>query len=118
MKCPVCNAETAKEAVFCPQCGTKLGGAPTGSSPAAAAGAQPATMGRRRPIADVPEETLWEGRYSPKAMLGTVALATLATIALVAGGMYFHNWIVPLGLALVLWLAVVAQLAARRLGIH
>jgi uncharacterized membrane protein YdbT with pleckstrin-like domain len=66
----------------------------------------------------VPEETLWEGRYSPKAMLGTVVLAALATIALVAGGVYFQNWIVPVGLAAVLWPVVFATLAQRRLGIH
>lgn len=121
MRCPVCSAEAASDAVFCQQCGTKLSGTPaasSGSTAPPAAAPQPATLGRRRAIADVPEETLWEGRYSPKAMLGTVVLAALATIALVAGGIYFQNWIVPLGLAVVLWIAVVAQLAARRLGIH
>ena len=119
MKCPVCSADATSDAVFCQQCGTKLSGATTAGGPASAtAGVQPATLGRRRPVADVPEETLWEGRYSPKAMLGAVVLAAVATIALVVGGVYFQNWIVPLGLAAVLWLVVVAMLAQRRLGIH
>jgi membrane protein YdbS with pleckstrin-like domain len=119
MKCPQCSAEAPGEAVFCQQCGAKLGGTPSaGTAAAPGGGMQPATLGRRRSVADVPEETLWEGRYSPKAMLGSVALAAVATIALVAGGLYFQNWIVPVGIAVVLWMVVVAILAQRRLGIH
>lgn len=131
MPCPVCNAESSAGALFCQQCGHKLAAGtadterPTGaSSPGGSSAgpvgkvADPASLGRRRAVVDVPEETLWEGRYSPKASLGTMVAAAIATVALVVAGVYFEYWIVWLGLVLVLWLLVAVRFAARRLGIH
>ncbi len=103
MKCPVCDAKVPESATFCQQCGAKLpqfGGAgrlpserPNGrgarriaiastDSTSRVTTARPSSR-RRGTIVDTPEETLWEGSYSPKAMLGTaVVLCGVATIVL------------------------------------
>jgi len=76
-------------------------------------------MGGRRRAVDIPEETLWEGGYSPKAMLGTIVLAGVSSVALGVAALSFSPYsIVALGLMIVLWLVVLAQFASRRLGVH
>ncbi len=129
MKCPVCKAEADAGARFCQQCGGKLPPSDESpraesatSGPAATAVVQnagtAALTGRRR-VSDVPEETLWEGSYSPKAMLGVAAGAGLASLVLVvAGFIWSPAWPVFLGLVMLLWIVVGARLAAKRLGIH
>jgi membrane protein YdbS with pleckstrin-like domain len=126
MKCPVCNVEAAVGASFCPQCGAKL---------PLVEGADPAPAGQQKPSlgmpdggassrsrgSDVPEEVLWEGSFSPKAMLGTFVGLSVATIALVVAAILLRDqwyWIVPLGLALVLWVVGLGRLSAARLGVH
>ncbi len=136
MKCHVCSAEAVAGAVFCPQCGANLpladssGTKPSPPSSAGPAGARsPAEsnataanaalpLGRRR-VTDVPEETLWEGGFSPKAMLGTIVFCAIVSVGLVVASVEFSTyWIVPIGVMLVLWLIVLAQFANRRLGVH
>ena len=136
MKCQVCNADATAGATFCQHCGAKLpardAGAESPKSPSAvpaqaaqqpiattAAATSPAaaaTAGRRRGV-DVPEETLWEGSYSPKAMLGPAIGCGVVTIALlVLGGMY-DGWIWALPLILLPWLLLLFRLAWLRLGV-
>jgi alkylhydroperoxidase family enzyme len=97
MKCPVCDAKVPDAATFCQQCGAKL--PPAGGVEAAAAGSAQATAGnptpatppaaqatgapRRGAVVDTPEETIWEGSYSPKAMLGAAVLAAIVSLALI-----------------------------------
>jgi membrane protein YdbS with pleckstrin-like domain len=138
MKCPVCNAEAAKGATFCQHCGAKLplveGGAATTTSTAEKAPTRPAPQastaeksaldpsatGRRRGIVDVPEETLWEGTYSPKAMVGTYLFCALASVALVVVAFLLPpgigRWIALAAVPLV-WVAAAIRLAMQRLGI-
>ncbi len=128
MRCQVCSVDVPKGALFCQQCGTKLpvdaGASVKDSNDAASAGptagyADPvAPPVRRRGVADVPEETLWEGQYSPKAMLGTIVAAVIVSALLVVGGVLFKYRIVWLSLIGVLWLLVIARYAIRRLGVH
>jgi membrane protein YdbS with pleckstrin-like domain len=126
MKCSICNAESAADATFCAKCGAKL--APGGSKPASpaesGASGSPAgggALGRGR-NADVPEEVLWEGTYSPKAMLGATVGAALVSVALavVAVGFVDSGALrLAIGGAIVLvWLALGVLLLARRLGIR
>jgi membrane protein YdbS with pleckstrin-like domain len=73
-------------------------------------------------MADVPEETIWEGTYSPKAMLGTFLLAGLLSVALVIGAVIFFAAMpvlgaVMLGTVAVVWLAVGLVFAKRKLGV-
>jgi membrane protein YdbS with pleckstrin-like domain len=129
MKCQVCSAEVATGALFCQQCGTKMPLMEDADSPAANMDVEGreeasdehdprAALGRRRGRPDSPEEMLWEGGYSPKAMAGALALAALVTIVLIAAGVYFDHWLTPLALLVAVWLLAAGIYAVRRLGIH
>src|SRR5262245_22948813 len=104
MKCPVCNVDAAEGAHFCPQCGGNLPGS-------GGEGAQPAgelDAGRSAGRAnDGPEETLWEGSYSPKAMLGYAIAAGVVSFALLLAALMFveggaFRWLL-LGAIFVIW---------------
>jgi uncharacterized membrane protein YdbT with pleckstrin-like domain len=100
--------------------------------PAPAAAARPAEsaadspQGLRSPVnpaggrtaRDVPEEELWQGGYSPKAMYGSWLGAAVATVAgLIAVLMFFPNatgWMIFVAAAALIWLFLLATLAYRR----
>jgi hypothetical protein len=138
MKCAVCDAEAAAGATFCQHCGAKLPAVegevvPTAHTaettksdrgqalPAAEkAGAAQSAAGRRRGIVDVPEETLWEGSYSPKAMVGVYVICALASIALLAIAIVYAQGVWRLLLLAgipVVWALAAIRLAMQRLGI-
>ena len=101
MKCQVCNVEAPQGASFCQHCGAKLPmfdeiGTKTAATDPPETVAQkssdpverkppvPTSEDRMRGIRDVPEETLWEGTYSHKAMLGlAIGCAVLSLILFV-----------------------------------
>ncbi len=126
MKCQVCNAEASNSAAFCPQCGAKLPPPEFATSPTMASQESPvppasstsSSGGRGR---DVPEETLWEGTYSPKAMLGTLVLCGLASVVLLVAAFLFAATVVLsmvlVGAIVVIWAAAGLLLAKKRLGI-
>jgi membrane protein YdbS with pleckstrin-like domain len=134
MRCPVCDVEAPQGASFCQHCGAKL---PIFDEPSTqAASADPpetvaraassssvaaTSSSRRRGPVDVPEETLWEGSFSPKAMLGQAVAAAMATLILLVVAVAFASgiwrWLLLLGIV-VLWLALAVRLAIRRLGIR
>lgn len=124
MKCQICNAESAAGAAFCQQCGAKLPPADASAERAAANTAQSvassaSSRGGRGP-SDVPEETLWEGSYSPKAMLGTLVLCGVLSVVLFLAVLLFAPTgilsAVLLGAIAVVWLAAGLQFARNRLG--
>lgn len=124
MKCPVCNAESSGS--FCAQCGAKLpaeagdAGKTRAGGATVAASAADLDAGRSRRVSDVPEEILWEGSYSPKAMVGPLLGCALATIVLLGVAIWQGQgwvWMAALGVMLVLWLAVIGKLIANRLGV-
>jgi hypothetical protein len=127
MKCTVCNLDSPAGAAFCQHCGAKLPAFEETASPSAqtatAAASQPAGSSgvRRRGASDVSEETLWEGSFSPKAMLGTaVGCGILSIVLLVVAVVYaagIWRWL-ALAAILLVWLAAGLRLAARRLGIR
>jgi membrane protein YdbS with pleckstrin-like domain len=133
MKCPVCDAKVPEAATFCQQCGAKLpptGGAvdapaatavppgnPTATAPAAAAQSAGAP---RRGVVDTPEETIWEGSYSPKAMFGAAALGALVSLALIVGIFLAPSGWMQAALAaalVIVWALIAGRLVQRRLGI-
>jgi membrane protein YdbS with pleckstrin-like domain len=126
MKCPVCNVEAAVGASFCPQCGAKL---PLieDADPVAAA-RQKASQGMpdsgassRSRGSDVPEEVLWEGSYSPKAMLGSYVLGGVASLVLIGASIWLSGswyWMLPAGALVLMWILLLAKLAISRLGVH
>ncbi len=131
MKCTTCNATVADGAVFCPQCGASAQSRRDGPAARFAnrrshqQAAEP-TQGLRSPgnpaggraARDVPEEELWQGGYSPKAMYGAWIGAAVATVAgLVAVLMFFNNamgWTIFAGAIAVLWLFLFGTLMYRR----
>ncbi len=67
-----------------------------------------------------PEEELWQGGYSPSAMIGTWIMIAIASIALlVAAGMIEPlTWSMALILILLIWAGGAVVYARRRLGFH
>jgi membrane protein YdbS with pleckstrin-like domain len=132
MKCQVCSAEAPKGASFCQHCGAKLpmfdevgtetmaANPPETVTGAAKPAATPTRASRRGPT-DVPEETLWEGTYSPKAMLGLAVGAALVSLVLLVAAFGYASgiwrWLL-LAAIVAVWLAVAVRLAIRRLGIR
>ncbi len=122
MNCPTCNADLMAGAAFCQACGTKL-------TNRKAVGAvevphQAMASGRvTRGVPDVPEETLWEGTYSPKAMYGAFLFGGVISVALVVGAFLTAttNAIlssVLLGAIVLVWAILGIQLAVKRLSIR
>ena len=120
MKCSKCGGEVPEGSAFCPKCGQRL------ADSAAAPGANPdATAAERLRTNDghahpTPEEELWTGTYSPRAMIGpAIGLAALTLLsgigAAFAGPLGWLAWGVIIVAAWV-WLALV--LFYRRLTVH
>jgi membrane protein YdbS with pleckstrin-like domain len=118
MVCRKCGAEAPAKAAFCPQCGTQLGraGSDSGSRPAKAARMEPA--GGRK--VDAPEEELWTGVFSPKAMTGSFIVAALLTIAALIGASFVGPpGVTAVGVgALVAFGYLVLSLIHARLSVH
>jgi membrane protein YdbS with pleckstrin-like domain len=121
MDCPKCGAEVAAQSVYCHKCGERLdlpdqefspddrpgansasGEASSGPAPdQVAAEPAPTPTEKFREVAAVrprpeeePEEELWQGRYSSKAMITAWALSGLITIALVVLAFWaWRRWI-------------------------
>jgi len=67
-----------------------------------------------------PEQSLWTGGYSPKAMFGTWLIVTLISIAIVVAAIIMQTipWTIVVAVIVGLWGINIAIYAARRLGIH
>ena len=128
MRCPECTAEVAESSRFCPECGARLAvdgdatqRAGAGSDRGQAKGGQGGKLRRGRG-ADVPEEEVWQGTFSPMAMLGTWCMVLVATIGSgIAAGVLgmpadYWKWLI-LGWV-VIWLLPAVVLLYRRLSIR
>jgi len=129
MKCPKCGSEVQAEAVYCHVCGARLDDPPNYNSPTdeAAPDAEGKENFNRRVAvsrgkSDSAEEELWQGGYSPRAMVGTwigcgvaTVLAIVAAILLSAFGPV--GWLLPLGIVVALWAWQGIRFAMRRLGL-
>lgn len=127
MRCPVCNIDAAAGASFCPKCGAKLplvepaSSAPTARQTVSSSGSDSGISSARGRTNDVPEEILWQGSYSPKAMVGSYVLGGVASLALIAASIWLSGswyWMIPAGAILVLWVVLFGKLAIQRLGVH
>lgn len=66
-----------------------------------------------------PEENLWSGGYSPKAMIGTWGLMTVGTVVLlVLPFVTSLQWSISLGLIVAIWVLAGLRYAWYRLGVH
>ena len=119
MNCPKCNAAIAADAVFCAKCGQKLAG---GATAPAAAAVLPSSRGAKP--ADTTEQTLWEGRFSPKAMVGSwigMGLVDAVLIMLAIWLMmseYKAYWWVPLAAMLLFDAVIVVRYLLKRISIR
>ena len=118
MLCPTCSTDVTAGAAFCPKCGGRL--------EAAAAAASPATPAERLRAAQTagatqqePEQELWRGSYSPKALYGGWCLAAVVSLAAIVIAVLFPvGWIVAAIAIPVVWLVMLATLAVRQLSIE
>jgi membrane protein YdbS with pleckstrin-like domain len=118
MHCPNCDRDVPGGSVFCPQCGQRLAdGAHASADPDAATAERLHTNdGHAHPT---PEEELWTGAYSPRAMIWpALALAALTVFggiaASFAGPIGWLVWGVVVAVAWA-WLALV--IVYRRLTV-
>jgi membrane protein YdbS with pleckstrin-like domain len=122
MTCNQCGADVPADAAFCPKCGAKLGSTAgaTGNRPPKAARLQ-AAGGQATP-GDVPEDELWSGGYSPKAVIGWYILAGVLTILAGAVAAYTAAeslvWLVIAAAALIAFFGIALYSQYRRLSVH
>jgi hypothetical protein len=120
MKCEVCGENMAADAVFCPKCGERR-------KTAAAAAPQGVTgvdklrqsmASKLDPKTDEPEAVLWQGSYSPKAMIGGWLLSFVVTIVACVAGAFFGpiGWFVAAIISLAVWGGHLALLIYQRLS--
>jgi membrane protein YdbS with pleckstrin-like domain len=117
MLCPSCSTAIPEGSAFCPKCGTKLAG------PLAAA-ATPVEKFRAAQTASAastePEQELWRGGFSPKAMYGTWMVAVFITAAAVVISLLVPQpltWIAAAAVVGVFWLWSLAHYAYARLSV-
>jgi membrane protein YdbS with pleckstrin-like domain len=123
MKCHACGAGNSDEAAFCQKCGAALTGHPPGgpgnARTTAAEGLRAAanTAGK----GSDPEEKLWTGGFSGKAMLGTWLAALVLSLGLIVLATLMPIPVLPLvvaGVIALLWLYAVGVFIVRRLSVH
>ncbi len=142
MTCNQCGREMADDAAFCPYCGERVApplaprgavsapaGAVADTAPAAGAPPHPSVAAERlkqEPTRfgskDPQEEELWNGAYSPKAMLGQFILVDVIFVAALIGVALYWNkplgWLTfAIGMA-ILSAALFITVLYRRLTVH
>ena len=131
MRCPACGFEAVDQAVYCHKCGERISPAgdelPRYVHPAEQATSDPAATfeqaaATRRDTQDQPEEELWRGRYSSKAMIGAWVISGLVDVALLVGGVLWASqavyWLILLAAMLLPWLYYYAVLCYRRMSVR
>jgi uncharacterized membrane protein YdbT with pleckstrin-like domain len=123
MKCEVCGENLPADAMFCPKCGERRK-----SEATAAASSQPRTGAEKLrqtmaskvtdPRAEEHETVLWQGSYSPKAMVGGWLLSLVVTIVAFIAAAFFPpvGWFVAGAIALAFWGGHLVLLIYQRLS--
>jgi uncharacterized membrane protein YdbT with pleckstrin-like domain len=126
MLCSACSTEVPAGSTFCPKCGQRLSASSPSSASAAAAHATQSGVDRLRAAQQSasrnndPEEQLWHGSYSPKAMFGSWILAGIVTLAAIVLCVLVPNpiaWIAAAIIVPVLWLAMAGYLLYERMSV-
>jgi membrane protein YdbS with pleckstrin-like domain len=148
-KCTICDAVLPADALYCAKCGAKVNragdiGPPPGAKPfvgnnlsgdSNAGGHNPGdgdasvppervrthqAGGPRR--TDSPEEEVWTGTYSPKAMATAIVGGGLLTIAILVGWIIFREsitwWWMPLIGIVLIWVLIGGQLLYRMYSVR
>lgn len=122
MKCSKCGAQIVAGATFCHQCGSAVAAALSNAPAKSPAKVARAGAGMIRTDSDEPEEILWQGAYSGRAMIGLWFAAGLSTVILLASAMAGQisgeSWLRVLAGLAAMWVALVAWLFYKQLSIH
>jgi membrane protein YdbS with pleckstrin-like domain len=120
MLCPACSTDIAADSVFCPKCGHRLSEPKPSSAERTPAEQLRGGTPPNRPTE--PEQSLWHGSYSPKAMYGSWILAALFTIAAIVVSVVFAA--IPFvalaagAIVVVVWLCLLGFLLIERLSVE
>jgi membrane protein YdbS with pleckstrin-like domain len=119
MHCPKCGVEVVADALFCQKCGTRLDESAAAATIKSAAVTVPSSRGG----VDLPEEELWVGRYSPKAMIGTWIILGVLAMAVLALTIYMWAssiayWWVPLAIYVLIDAVVAARFFWKHISIR
>src|SRR5262245_24836133 len=122
MKCHECGRTVPEDSAFCPKCGAKLGGAVDADDQRAmhAGVGRIQGGGTHGSARDVPEDELWSGKYSPKAMAGPMVGAAILTVLGLVAGSFFppFGWMLAGGVAVVVWVWLLLTLVYRQLTVR
>ncbi|MEQ8785050.1 MAG: PH domain-containing protein [Pirellulaceae bacterium] len=138
MICDNCQADIPDDSVYCPKCGDRMDRRlspeafpPAGVKEEAKAPAEGGPerlrdkLNQNRGDGEETEEELWEGGYSPKAMIGHWIGAGLLTVLLVVGMLAIPGmaaipfaWIGLVVVLVLLWAGVGVLLLLRRLSVY
>ena len=133
-KCNLCDADVSTDALYCQSCGARLSRLADDSSAKSpldlsSADAQAETsaekisdnLGSRRQNKDELELDVWQGGYSPKAMVGTAAFGAIVCVAVLIGAISIGGPIIwwACGITVVLILGYLgACLLYRKLNVR
>jgi membrane protein YdbS with pleckstrin-like domain len=126
MTCKSCGAKVAEDSVFCPRCGAQLNNGEAASPETAIDEKRSPGASRLRPAGSrgagkqPPEEELWTGTYSAKAMVGPAAgLGVVTVVAVVIAALFAPPALIFVGLgAVVLWAILGLVLLYKRLTVR
>ncbi|MEX2172700.1 MAG: PH domain-containing protein [Pirellulales bacterium] len=123
MRCEQCGAEADAKSLYCPKCGNQLtadAANATDAEPTARDRFSQAAATRQRGVDT--EQPLWQGSYSPKAMIGSWIGGGVATLlAVVCGVMFLQDamgWWILIGGVLLVWVALALTYLYRRYSVN
>jgi membrane protein YdbS with pleckstrin-like domain len=121
MFCAKCRAEIPPDAAFCPKCGAAVSAA---TAPARAATPTERMQGASAAVPQEPEQELWRGGYSAKAMYGewAFAIAMFTPLILIASRLadkpYRSPALMVAGCVIIIvWLFVLLRLIYRQASV-
>lgn len=123
MRCPACGVDVLEQAVYCHKCGERVSPGSDNPHPADEShnsantfNSSSAQLGLRNP----PEEELWRGGYSPKAMTASWLVGGLLSVLFLAAGVYLARtalwWLIVVVSMIVPWVYFYAILCYRRVS--
>ncbi|MAT70468.1 MAG: hypothetical protein CMJ58_13200 [Planctomycetaceae bacterium] len=119
MKCNQCGAAAPDDAAFCHKCGAPMGDLATDMN---AKQRFAAALARGGDDDDEPEQILWQGQFSHRAMIGTWITAGVLSIALVVMAFVAKfstpGWLGVAGALAVVWIGSLLTLLYRQVTVH
>lgn len=111
MKCRACGVDVTPDSVFCQKCGARLSGEPHPVGP----NSMTSPISGSRADINEPEQELWQGGFSGKAMYGSWIVAAIVSVVLIVAA--FFVWPVVIAIPII-WAGLGAYLLYRKLGVH